>query len=68
MIYIIVVNILIGIGLGILITKGLGRRKYDGTIAVTKNDEKIVYTLEVDLDPEKIQFRDKVLFKVEDRR
>lgn len=40
------------------------RSKYHGSIFVTKNPDKTIYSLELDDDPELIQFKKKVVLKV----
>ncbi len=40
-------------------------KKYSGTIFVSKNEDKIVYSLELENDPEQLQFEKEVTFKVE---
>lgn len=37
---------------------------YDGTIAVTKNDDKTVYSLVLEESPENLEFMKKVVFRV----
>jgi len=37
---------------------------YDGNIVVSKDEEKIIYSLELDEDPETLQFKKKVIFKI----
>ncbi len=65
MIFGIIVGILIGIIVGFLIKTVLERRtKYGGSIIVTKSDEKTLYTLELDDDPEQIELKKKIVFKV----
>jgi len=68
LIILIVVNLVVGIGLGILIMKVLERKtSYVGKLIAVKTEDKLVYTLELDVDPEKIQFKKRVFFLVENR-
>lgn len=41
------------------------KRDYDGNILIQKDEDKIVYTLELTDDPEKIQYRNELIFKVQ---
>jgi len=60
-----ILGLLIGIGTTLLITYFLNRRiKYSGNIIVTKPPGKTLYSLELDDDPENIEFKKKVIFKV----
>lgn len=65
-IYALIVGIfLIGILLGFLISDARKRKDdFVGNIVVYKTDDKTVYTLEIDGDPEEIQFQKKAVFKV----
>jgi hypothetical protein len=37
---------------------------YDGNIVVSSGEEKIIYSLELNEDPEPLQFKKKVIFKI----
>lgn len=51
--------------LGFLIAKLLGRRtESSGSIVITKNEGRTLYMLELDDNPEKIEFKKKIVFKV----
>ncbi len=39
-------------------------KNYSGTISVNKDEDKIVYSLELYGDPEELQFKNEVVFKV----
>ena len=55
----------LGFLLGLITQRWLAsRRSYIGTIKVLREDEKIVYSLELDEDPIALQDRDEVIFKV----
>lgn len=55
----------LGLILGIVITKLLGRRNNSsGNIVVTKSEGRTLYSLELNDDPGKIEFKKKVIFKV----
>jgi hypothetical protein len=55
-----------GLFVGFCIRSWIQRRtNYNGTIYVTKNPDKTLYSLELDDDPELIQFRKKVILKVD---
>lgn len=55
-----------GLFVGFLVTLGFVRKNsYSGTILVTHNAGKIFYSLVLDDYPEKIEFKKKVIFKVE---
>lgn len=41
-----------------------GKRAYEGSIVVTREGSKLIYTLVVNDDPEKIEHRKDILFKV----
>lgn len=57
---------ILGLVVGFLIKLGLVRMtNYSGTILVTHNAGKIFYSLVLDDYPEKIEFKKKVIFKVE---
>jgi hypothetical protein len=61
-----IVNFLAGIVLGILIQRSIDRKtNHVGKMIVNKDEDKTVYSLELDVDPEKIQFKKKVFFSVE---
>lgn len=49
---------------GIMIWIKGGKNGTSGTIVVIKDEEKIIYTLELDEDPENLQYKDKVVFRV----
>lgn len=65
-------NVILGVGLfyvGLLVGIGLqrwlaSRRSHSGTITVLREDEKIVYSLELDEDPIAFQDRTEVIFRV----
>lgn len=41
------------------------KKEYGGTIVVTKNEEKTIYSLELNDYPDSIDYMDEVLFKIE---
>ncbi len=43
----------------------LNKRSYSGTIIVIPSEDKLVYSLELDENPEKLQHMSEVTFKVE---
>lgn len=57
----------IGILIGFLIFLFVKSRmiKYDGTIFIKEEEQKIVYSLELNEDPESIGFKKRVVFKVD---
>lgn len=60
--------LLIGFSIGFSIKTWLVRRRqyrYSGTMYVTANEEKTLYSLELNEYPEMLQFRKHVVFKVE---
>jgi len=64
-ILLIVIFSIIGLLLGFSISKLLERQNYSsGNIVVIKNDEKTLYSLELDEDPEIIGSKKRVVFKV----
>lgn len=65
MVILLVVGLLVGIGIGLLIGKFLERRSSFGAIVVTKTEGRTLYSLELNDYPEKIEFRKKVVFRVE---
>ena len=57
---------LAGLILGVFIIGRLIRtREVDGIIVVKKEDEKIIYSLEITSDPELLQYAKLVLFKIQ---
>ena len=57
---------LLGIFVGFLIKRWLVRRaSYSGTIYVTHDQEKTLYSLELADYPEKLEFKKEVVFKVD---
>jgi hypothetical protein len=40
------------------------RASYNGVINVTRTDDKLIYSLELDDDPENLEFMDEVTFRV----
>jgi hypothetical protein len=55
----------VGIAVGFILRKWLfSRREYTGSIYVTRNEDRILYSLELDENPEELEFRDEVIFKV----
>lgn len=54
-----------GIFVGLVIRSWLYHRtKYNGSIYVNKSPDKTVYSLELDDDPEQIEFKKRVVLKV----
>lgn len=54
-----------GVGIGFLISwQSYRSKESSGTIFVHKNEEKIVYSLELDDNPENLEFKKVVVFKV----
>lgn len=57
--------IIVGIGVGFLIAKLLERRNTaNGNIIVSKDEEKTLFSLELNGDPHQIEFKKKVVFNV----
>jgi hypothetical protein len=55
-----------GVFIGFIVTTRLKLKfKYAGTIFVTDNGEKRVYTLELEDYPDEIRFKKEVLFKID---
>ena len=60
------IGVLIGIVIGYLVkTWRIRKEKSSGTIYVTHEQEKTLYSLELDEYPESIEFKKKVVFKVD---
>ena len=60
------IGVLIGILIGYLVkTWRIRKEKSSGTIYVTHEQEKTLYSLELDDYPESIEFKKKVVFKVD---
>lgn len=55
----------IGFLVGFLFKTWLRFRSYDGVILITDEENKRIYSLELDDYPEKIAFKKEVVFKVE---
>lgn len=43
-------------------------KSYGGTIVVSKDKDKLIYSLELIDDPEKLQYNDRILFKIDSSR
>lgn len=57
--------LLIGIAIGYVLRLSVGAMSaYNGTIHVTKEDDKIVYSLDLEEDPELLQYKSEVVFKI----
>lgn len=55
-----------GILIGLLLKSWLAKEKaYSGTIIVSKDEGKLIYSLELNDNPEKLQYNDEVLFKID---
>jgi len=54
----------LGVLVGTIVVLFLKNRMYSGTINVMKTDDKIVYSLELEHDPEELQHKQDVKFKV----
>lgn len=55
----------IGMFVGFFLRKWVvDKRDYDGVINVTKTDDKMTYSLELLEDPEELEFRDEVIFRI----
>jgi hypothetical protein len=58
--------LIVGFSIGFSVRAWLVRRqKVGGVIYVIKGDEKLTYSLELEDDPEMLQFKKQVIFKVE---
>lgn len=57
----------LGLFLGFCLRSWLGRRfkHYSGTMLVSHNEEKTVYTLELNDYPDELRFKKEVVFKVD---
>ena len=49
---------------GTIVVLFLKNRMYSGTINVLKSDDKIVYSLELEHDPEELEHKQDVVFRV----
>jgi hypothetical protein len=57
---------ILGIYMGFMVTWWISRKsKQVGTIFITGNEDKRVYTLELEDYPDEIRFKNKVVFKVD---
>lgn len=62
----VILALLVGIAVGYKLKDWkVSKATSSGTIRLTKTDEKSIFSLELDGDPEELEFRDKVIFKVE---
>lgn len=60
-----IIFLFIGIGVGVFVAKLLGRRKeYVGSIVVSKNDGITLFSLELDDNPEIIENKKEVTFRI----
>jgi len=60
-----VIAFYLGVFAGVILHKLLGRVKsYSGIINVTKTEEKTLFSLELNENPEMIAYQDEVIFKV----
>jgi hypothetical protein len=57
--------LIVGIVLGYAIKSYLIRRSKSGTIVVTKNEGRTLYSLELSEYPEKLEFKKRVVFDVD---
>jgi hypothetical protein len=58
-------SLCIGVILGVIIHILLSRVQYGGTVVVEKHDDgRIVYTLEIDDDPEQLQYKKELLLRI----
>ena len=57
---------LAGVSIGFLVKKGVFSKnsRHSGTILVSKDEGKLTYSLELDENPEELQFKKEVVFKV----
>jgi len=54
-----------GVFIGFILRKWLvDRSGYDGDLLIIKDDNKIVYSLELHEDPETMEFKNELIFKV----
>lgn len=54
-----------GIGVGFYLKHWLlNRSGYDGIVLIVKDDNKILYSLELHEDPEEIQYKNELILKV----
>lgn len=55
----------VGLAIGFYIKHWLlNRSGYDGVVLILKDDEKILYSLELHDDPEEIQYKNELILKV----
>jgi hypothetical protein len=54
----------LGVLVGTIVVLFLKNRMYSGTINVMKTDDKIIYSLELEHDPEELEHKQDVTFKV----
>jgi hypothetical protein len=54
----------LGVLVGTIVVLFLKNRLYSGTINVMKSDDKIIYSLELEHDPEELEHKQDVRFKV----
>jgi len=65
LIYLLILNLGILIGYGARVWMVHRFTDYTGTIHVSKNEEKTVYSLILDEYPEKLEFKKEVVFRVD---
>jgi hypothetical protein len=65
LIYLLILNLGILIGYGARVWMVRRFTDYTGTIHVSKNEEKTVYSLILDEYPEKLEFKKEVVFRVD---
>lgn len=54
-----------GVFIGFILRKWLvDRSGYDGDLLIIKDDDKIIYSLELHEDPEMMEFKNELIFKV----
>ena len=54
-----------GVFIGFILRKWLvDRSGYDGDLLIIKDDDKIIYSLELHDDPEMMEFKNELIFKV----
>jgi hypothetical protein len=59
-------SLIVGFMIGFAVKRWLiSRKSYDGTILVSHEDQKTLYSLELDDYPEKIALQKEVVFKVD---
>lgn len=55
-----------GLGIGMYVSWWVrSKSSYDGTIKVTRNEERILFSLELNDDPRILEHKDEVIFKVQ---